>query len=79
MAQQPIESVPDFSQHFLETQHCLEKLIPGIHRSSDSGAEVELIHAFTMKLKPVIAKELLSRETPLKDLTAVIKAAKRYK
>ena len=78
MTQQPKESVSDFSHRFLETQHCLEKLIPGIHRSSDSGAEVELIHAFTMKLKPDIAKELLSRETPFKDLTAVIEAAKRH-
>ena len=78
MSQHPTESVSGFSHRFLETQHCLEKLIPGIHRSSDSGAEIELIHAFTMKLKPEIAKELFSRKTAFKDLTAVIEAAKRY-
>ncbi len=53
--------------------------MPGIHRSTkDTNTDVELIHAFTMKLKPTIAKELLSRNAAFPDLTAVIEAAKRY-
>ena len=77
MAQQPTETVSNFAHRFLETQHALEKLIPGIHTSHD-GNQMELIHAFSMKLKPVIAKELLSRDTPFQSITAVIEAAKRH-
>ena len=76
MSQQPHESVSDFSHRFLETQNSLEKLLPGIHRSSDG--DLELIHAFIMKLKPVIAKHLLSRDVDLKDISHTIEAAKRY-
>ena len=46
MSQQPHESVSDFSHRFLETQNSLEKLLPGIHRSSDG--DLELIHAFIL-------------------------------
>ena len=51
MTQQQMESVADFAHPFLEIQHSLEKLIPGIHRS---GGNMELIHAFMLKLKPTV-------------------------
>ena len=79
MMQQANESISDFAHRFRETQHSLEKLIPGIHLSTDpKNRETELAHAFTMKLKPTIAKQLLSRDAPFPDLTSVIAAAKRY-
>ena len=79
MMQQANESISDFAHRFRETQHSLEKLIPGIHLSTDpKNRETELVHAFTMKLKPTIAKQLLSRDTAFPDLTSVIAAAKRY-
>ena len=76
MSQQPTESVADFSHRFLETQHSLEKLLPGIHRSS--SGDLEIIHAFMMKLKLSIARHLLSRKTEMKDISHTIEAAKRY-
>ena len=33
MHQQPNESVSSFAHRFSETQHSLEKLIPGIHKT----------------------------------------------
>eukprot|EP00795_Rhopilema_esculentum_P012031 gene12031-biopygen2214 len=77
MRQQPQESVSNFAHRFLETQHSLEKLLPGIHTSPD-GQQLELIHAFAMKLHPPIAKDLLSRDEPFKSLPAIIEAAKRH-
>ena len=77
MHQNPSESVSNFSHRFLETQHSLEKLVPGIHSSSD-GNQMELVHAFSMKLRPEIAKALISRDEPLKDLMAAIDWAKRH-
>ena len=76
MAQQPKECISDFSHRFLETQNSLEKLLPGIHRSS--SGDMEIIHAFTMKLKPCIAKHLLSRDADFPDLAHTIEAAKRF-
>ena len=56
------------------------ELIPGIHLSTDpKNRETELVPAFTMKLKPTIAKQLLSWGAAFPDLTSVITAAKRYK
>ena len=79
MMQQANESISDFAHRFRETQHSLEKLIPGIHLSTDpKNRETELVHAFTMKLMPTIAKQLLSRDAAFPDLTSVIAAAKRY-
>eukprot|EP00795_Rhopilema_esculentum_P003282 gene3281-biopygen1501 len=49
----------------------------GIHTSPD-GQQLDLIHAFAMKLHPPIAKDLLSRDEPFKSLPAIIEAAKRY-
>ena len=77
MHQNPSESVSNFSHRFLETQHSLEKLLPGIHSSSD-GNQMELVHAFSMKLRPEIAKALISRDEPFKDLMAAIDCAKRH-
>ncbi len=74
MTHQPSESVADFAHRFLETQHSLEKLIPGIHREDN---DVELINAFMLKLHPKIGKELVSRDSTFPTLTAVIEAAKR--
>ena len=79
MHQNPGESVSDFAHRFLETHHSLERLIPGIHRSSSPHTgDMELIHAFIMKLSPILSKELLSRDSPFSNLTAAIEAAKRY-
>ena len=43
MTHQPHESVADFTHRFSETQHELDKLIPGIHKTA--GKEIELIFA----------------------------------
>ena len=43
MTHQPHESVADFTHRFSETQHELDKLIPGIHKTG--GNEIELIFA----------------------------------
>ena len=43
MTHQPHESVADFTHRFSETQHELEKLVPGIHKTA--GKEIELIFA----------------------------------
>ena len=75
MSQQKLESVADFAHRFLETQHCLEKLIPGIHRA---GGDIELMHAFMLKLQPLLSKNLISRDSSFSSLTAVIQAAKRF-
>ena len=43
MTHHPHESVADFTHRFSETQHELDKLIPGIHKTA--GKEIELIFA----------------------------------
>ena len=65
------------AHRFLETKRSLEKLLPGIHTSPD-GQQLELIHAFAMKLHPPISKDLLSRDEPFKYLSVSIEAAKRH-
>ena len=77
MRQNPAESVSNFAHRFLETQHSLEKLIPGIHTSPD-GNQMELVHAFCMKLQPEISKFLLSRKQPFADILTAIECAKRH-
>ena len=68
MEQTVKESVAEFANRFTQTQFELEKLVPNIHRlpeSKDSKAicnELELIHAFVIKLKPPISKDLVSRK-----------------
>ena len=39
---------------------------------------MELVHAFSMKLRPEIAKALISRDEPFRDLMAAIDCAKRH-
>ena len=43
MTHQPHESVADFTHQFSETQHELDKLIPGIHKTA--GKEIKLLFA----------------------------------
>ena len=80
MRQQTDESVADFAHRFTETQNELEKLPPNIHRTpaSDGNTDIELITAFTIKLKDHIANELISRDVKHTSLQAVISAAERF-
>ncbi len=78
MRQNPSESVFNFVHRFLETQNSLEKLIPGIH-SSPNGNQMELVHAFSMKLNADISKFLLSRDEPFSDIMQAIECANRHK
>ena len=70
----------DFAHRFTETQNELEKLLPNIRRApaSDGNADIELITAFTIKLKDHIVKELFSRDVKHMSLQAVISAAERF-
>ena len=77
MRQQHHESVSNFAHRFCETQHSLEKLIPGIHMTAD-GNEIELIHAFALKLREDISRDLFARDFNYPTLVALIEAAKRY-
>ena len=77
MHQQADESVAHFAHRFCETQHSLEKLIPGIHKTAD-GKDLEPLHAFALKLRPAISKQLFSRDFTFPDLSTLIEAAKRY-
>ena len=66
---------------FCEVQHQLQKLLQGIHKlkSEDgTGEDLELIYAFTIKLREDIAAELVSREFKYSSLQSVIDAARRY-
>ena len=75
--QNPSKSVWNFAHRFLETQNLLQKLIPGLH-SSCNGNQMELVHTFSMSLCPELAKSLISREKPFKNLLAAIDCAKRH-
>ena len=77
VVQGPTETVPKFAHRFLEVQHSLEKLVPKIHFTQDNQ-DIELQHAFLIKLRPAIAKHLASREYDFKSLQAVIDVAERY-
>ena len=77
MKQQPQESVAVFCHRFSEVQHELEKLIPGIHRTTD-GTELELIHTFSIKLLPHISKEIISRDFKYSSLQELITVVARY-
>ena len=70
------ESVSNFAHRFLEIQHSPEKLIPGIHTSPD-GNQMELIHAFSMKLLPHLSKPLISRDMTFAEILDAIEYAKR--
>ena len=77
MKQQPNETVADFAHQFCEMQHELELLIPKIHHTPD-GNNLELIYAFSIKLKDDISRNLVSREFAFTCLQEVIHAAARY-
>ena len=54
-----MESFADFAHGFLETQHCLEKLIPGINCA---GGDFELMHAFILQERVIcFLKNLLCK------------------
>ena len=66
----------EFSHRFVNTQHQLNRLIPGIHRTP-SGEETKLLYAYTIKLE--IQKELVSRDFgKFKKLSQLIETAERY-
>ena len=76
MVQGRDETVPQFAHRFLQVQHSLEKLIPNIHYTPDQQ-DTELQHAFLIKLRPPIAKHLVSRDFDFTSLQSVINVAKR--
>eukprot|EP00794_Sanderia_malayensis_P012539 gene12539-biopygen9999 len=81
----PLLTLPEFTggelliDCFCEqlSQHSLQKLVPGIHCSPD-GSQVELIHAFSIKLLPDIGKYLTTREQPFTDLLAAVECARQH-
>ena len=77
------ESVAEFANSFTQTQLELEKLVPDVHRlpatkDAKDSSELELIHAFVIKLKDPIKKDLVSREFKYSSLQSLIEAAQRY-
>ena len=84
MDQTAKESVSEFANRFMQTQFELEKLVPNIHKFPESKGskaicnELELIHAFVIKLKPSISKDLVSREFKYTSLQSLIEAAQRF-
>ena len=62
LKQGPNETIPQFSHHFLEIQHSLEKLILKVHFVQENN-DVELCHSFLIKWRPEIFKHLVSRDT----------------
>ena len=78
MKQLKNETINEFSHRFVNTQLQLETLIVGIHRML-SDEETELLYAYTIKLKPKIKKELVSRDfRKFKKLSVLIETAERY-
>ena len=72
------ETVSEFSHRFVNTQHQLDRPIPGIHRTP-SGDETELLYAYTIKFKPEIQKELVSRDfEKFTKLSQLIETAEGY-
>ena len=61
MKQLKNETVSEFSHRLVNTQHQLARLMPRIH-GTQSGKETEHLYAYTIKLKPEIQKELVSRD-----------------
>ena len=65
MHQHQQETVADFAHRFCEVQNELGNLIPKIH------GDLELIHAFVIKLQDDISRELVSREFNFKTLQSL--------
>ena len=57
LQQKKVESVSTFAHRFCDIQHELEKCIPGIHYTATND-DIELRHAFLIKLRPEIGKAL---------------------
>ena len=64
MTHQPHESVADFTHRFSETQHELDKLIPGIHKTAGKKNRTYICRE--------ISKELVSREFKFDKLQDII-------
>ena len=77
MKQNESENVCDFAHRFMDVQTALCKLIPKIHLTPDS-TNVELQHAFVIKLRSTIRAEIASREFKFPDLQPIIGTAHRY-
>ena len=67
-------TVAIFANRFLDCQHKLIKLIPGIHITQEND-DIELCEAFLIKLRPEIKKELMSRDFQFKNLQEIIDVA----
>ena len=59
LQQDKVESVSTFAHRSCDIQHELEKCIPGIHYTATND-DIELQHAFLIKLQPKIGKALMS-------------------
>ena len=70
LQQNPTETVADFAHRFTETKHALEKLVLGIHRPVP-GNDIELLHAFALKLRPEISKDILSRDFTFSSISYI--------
>ena len=77
LQQSKAEPVSTFAHRFCDIQHELEKCIPGIHYTGTND-DIELRHAFLIKLRPEIGKALMSRDTKYSSLSEVIEAANRF-
>ena len=74
MKQGETEKVCDFAHRFLDTLTELSKLIPKIHYTPD-GKDIELQHAFIIKLRPSILAEIISREFKFGNLQVTMNTA----
>ena len=77
MVQNPGEKVSEFSHRFLDVQHALEKLVPGIHYLNNKS-DLELRQAFIIKLQPTIQKKVLSRAVKYESLQELISVAEPF-
>ena len=77
MVQNPGEKVSEFSHWFLDVQHALENLVPGIHYLNDKS-DLELRQAFIIKLQLTIEKEILCRAVKYESLQELISVAERF-
>ena len=77
MKQGSAERVCDFAHRFHDVQNELIKLIPNIHLTPD-GSDVELRHAFTIKLRTEIQREIVSRDFTYSSLQEIVQVAERF-
>ena len=64
----------EFAHRFQGVHNELIKLIPNIHLTSD-GSDVELRHAFTIKLRTEIQREIVSRDFTYSSLQEIVQVA----